>query len=65
MFKYFLVLCALLVSTAAQAVEQPKMIGEYGDWVAWTYNDRGNVICYMSSKLALLPDILLIPKLLW
>lgn len=49
MFKYFLVLCALTFSVAAQAAEQPKMIGEYGDWVAWTYNDRGNVICYMSS----------------
>ena len=49
MFKYFLVLCALTISTVAQAAEQPKVIGEYGDWVALTYNDRGNTICYMSS----------------
>lgn len=49
MLKYFFVLCALLLSTTAKAAEQPKMIGEYGDWVAWTYNDRGNIICYMSS----------------
>lgn len=50
MLKYFLVLCALTISVAAQAAEQPKMIGEYGDWTAWTYNDRGNVICYMASS---------------
>lgn len=48
MFKYFLVLCALTFSTVAQAAEQ-QMVGEYGDWTAWTYNDRGNIICYMSS----------------
>lgn len=49
MFKYFLVLCALFAALPAHAAEQPKVIGEYGDWVAWTYNDRGNMICYMSS----------------
>jgi len=49
MFKYFLVLCALVLPMTATAAEQPAQIGEYGDWTAWTYNDRGNVICYMSS----------------
>ena len=49
MLKYLIVLGGLVASTAAMAAEQPKMIGEYGDWVAWTYNDRGNVICYMTS----------------
>lgn len=49
MFKYFLVLCALVLPVTVAAAEQPTQIGEYGDWTAWTYNDRGNVICYMSS----------------
>lgn len=49
MFKYILVFCGLLISTVAQAAEQPKALGEYGDWVAWVYNDKGNMICYMSS----------------
>ena len=49
MLKYVLILSGLLLTTAVQAAEQPKMIGEYGDWTAWTYNDRGNLICYMSS----------------
>ncbi|MBR1825635.1 MAG: hypothetical protein IJ770_03515 [Alphaproteobacteria bacterium] len=50
MLKYFLVICGLLFATAAQAADQPQLLGEFGDWTAWTYNDRGNVICYMASS---------------
>ena len=50
MLKYFLVLGGLLISAAAQAANQPQLLGAYGDWTAWTYNDRGNVICYMASS---------------
>ena len=50
MLKYFLVLGGLLISAAAQAANQPQLLGEYGDWTAWTYNDRGNVICFMASS---------------
>ena len=49
MLKYLLVLGGLLFSVSAKAAEMPKVLGEYGDWTAWTYNDRGNLICYMSS----------------
>ncbi|MEE6206886.1 MAG: invasion associated locus B family protein [Alphaproteobacteria bacterium] len=49
MFKYLLVLCGILISTVAQAAEQPKVLGEYGDWVAWVYNEKGNMMCYISS----------------
>lgn len=50
MFKYVSLICGLLIATMAQAAaDQPKVLGEYGDWVAWTYSDRGNLICYMSS----------------
>jgi invasion protein IalB len=49
MFKYLLFAAALLMSFSVKAAEAPKVLGEYGDWVAWTYNDRGNLICYMSS----------------
>lgn len=49
MKKYILVICGLLLASTAMAAEQPKMIGEYGDWSAWTYNDRGNIICYIAS----------------
>ena len=50
MLKYFLVICGLVMATAANAVEQPQLLGEFGDWTAWTYNDRGNIICYMASS---------------
>ncbi|MDO4161980.1 MAG: invasion associated locus B family protein [Pseudomonadota bacterium] len=49
MLKYLLVFGGLLLSVSAHAAEMPKVLGEYGDWTAWTYNDRGNLICYMSS----------------
>ncbi len=49
MLKYLLVLSGLIIGAAANAAEMPKVLGEYGDWTAWTYNDRGNLICYMSS----------------
>lgn len=50
MFKYFLVICGLFLTTTAQAASQPQLLGEFGDWTAWTYNDRGNVICYIASS---------------
>ncbi len=49
MLKYFLALSCILFSVTAHSAEMPKVLGEYGDWTAWTYNDRGNLICYMSS----------------
>ena len=49
MLKYLIVLCGLILSTAVQAAEQPQALGEYGDWTAWVYNEKGNIICYMSS----------------
>lgn len=49
MKKYLLILLSLTISCVANAAETPKMLGEYGDWTAWTFNDRGNTICYMSS----------------
>lgn len=50
MIKYILVFCSLLISATVNAAETPKVLGEYGDWTAWTYNDRGNLICYISSN---------------
>ena len=50
MLKYFLVICGLFIASAAHAAAQPQLLGEFGDWTAWTYNDRGNVICYMASS---------------
>jgi invasion protein IalB len=50
MLRFLCLLSALIIGFAASAkAEQPKVLGEYGDWTAWTYNEGGNLICYMSS----------------
>ncbi|MBR1756516.1 MAG: hypothetical protein IJ738_02985 [Alphaproteobacteria bacterium] len=50
MFKFLSLICAFTVaSIAAAEAAQPQVLGEYGDWTAWTYNESGNLICYMSS----------------
>ena len=49
MFKYLSLIGLLFLSCAAHAAEEPKLLGEYGDWSAWMDTDRGNIICYMSS----------------
>ena len=27
----------------------PQVLGEYGDWIAYYYQDRGGIVCYMAS----------------
>ena len=50
MLRFLCVLSALIIAFAAPArAERPKVLGEYGDWTAWTNNEGGNLICYMSS----------------
>ncbi|MBP5352818.1 MAG: hypothetical protein J6Y91_03525 [Alphaproteobacteria bacterium] len=49
MFKYLTFIGLLFLACNANAAEEPKVIGEYGDWTAWMYNDKGNLICYMTS----------------
>lgn len=49
MLKYLSVIAMLLLPLSAQAAEEAQVIGEYGDWTAHMYNDKGNIICYMSS----------------
>ena len=50
MKKYLLTVCALIFSASAlNAAETPKVLGEYGDWTAWTYGSGNNMICYISS----------------
>ena len=50
MFKFLSFIGALVIASASAAeAAQPQVLGEYGDWTAWTYNESGNLICYMSS----------------
>lgn len=50
MFKFLSLIGVLTIATVSVAeAAQPQVLGEYGDWTAWTYNESGNLICYMSS----------------
>ena len=35
------------ISNAEQA---PNIIGEYNNWTALTYKERGKIVCFMSPK---------------
>lgn len=50
MLRFLCIVCSLiLASVSVVNAEQPKILGESGDWTAWAYNEGGNQICYMSS----------------
>ena len=50
MCRFFSLVGALFfASVVAAEAAQPQVLGEYGDWTAWTYNEGGSLICYMSS----------------
>ena len=38
-----------LFGNVAHATE-PKMIGEHGDWIAYTFMENNNKVCYMVSQ---------------
>lgn len=49
MIKYVSLFAAIMFSTAAMANSIPVELGEYGDWVAYTYKEGKNTVCYMAS----------------
>lgn len=42
-------ICAVLLSTTASA-QEVKVIGTYGKWIAQTYKENGQAVCFMSAK---------------
>lgn len=42
-------LFAFVLSGAVQAGE-PRLMGTYGDWLAYSFVEDGNKVCYMASK---------------
>ena len=50
MLRFISYVCAfILTATTVVSAAQPQVLSESGDWTAWTYNEGGNLICYMSS----------------
>ena len=48
MFYIVLGFLGFFISSSAQAAA-PQVLGEYGDWIAYYYQDRGGIVCYMAS----------------
>ena len=48
-FSLFFLVNFYVPQALAQDAE-PKLIGEYGDWVAYKLIEDGNKVCYMASK---------------
>ena len=50
MKKIYLAFGFLGIFAANQALAAtPQVLGEYGDWIAYYYQDRGGIVCYMAS----------------
>jgi len=47
----FFCFAVLIVSFATVAkASDPKLIGTYGDWSAYSFTENGNKVCYMASQ---------------
>ena len=50
MKKYLFLSCLALLGWIGTAqAEAPKVLGEYGDWIAYYYRDKAGPVCYMAS----------------
>ena len=51
MMRFGLLAAALTVGLATSAMAQtPTLIGNYGDWSAYSFTENGNKVCYMVSQ---------------
>lgn len=48
MYKY-LILAVFWGIGNAWALEAPRLIGDYGDWSAYTYKENGKNVCYAAT----------------
>ncbi len=56
MYRSLTLLAALIVAfsvpgyTGSAMASEPRLIGTYGDWSAYTFKENGNKVCYMASQ---------------
>ena len=55
MLYRFLLLITVVMASAALAVSttqasEPRLVGTFGDWSAYTFLENGNKVCYMASQ---------------
>lgn len=49
-FKEFLISSAVLLLCNPVQATEPKLIGEHGDWTAYTFTENNSKVCYMVSQ---------------
>lgn len=49
LFVAFAIFATLGLAQHASAAK-PVLLGTYGDWAAYTFEENGNKVCYMASK---------------
>lgn len=49
MNKYIIAVLAALYAGGVHAQQAPRQIGEYDDWIAYTYKENNANVCYMAS----------------
>ena len=42
--------CAMLPIASAADAQEPRRLGTYGEWTAYTFVENGNKVCYMASQ---------------
>lgn len=49
---FLTILTALLLIGSVQNTNasEPRLIGTFGDWVAYSFTENGNKVCYMASQ---------------
>jgi hypothetical protein len=41
---------AIFVSATSVKASEPRLIGTFGDWAAYSFVENGNKVCYMASQ---------------
>lgn len=50
MFRFFSLLSLLLIISFSAQAGEPRLIGTYGDWSAYVFDENGSKVCYMASQ---------------
>lgn len=49
-YSLIMALFALTANTNMANASEPRLIGTFGDWAAYTFTENGNKVCYMASQ---------------
>ena len=47
---FVFLIAAFVLTTSVVHASEPRRIGTFGDWAAYTFMENGNKVCYMASQ---------------